>query len=168
MVEMNERICTIPLGEAYEKPRNKRTPKAVSLVREYASKHMKVAQANVSLSTALNSFMWERSIQKPPRSIKVKLIKAEEQVRVMLVEEKTEVSKTEKKESKAEQKTQEKTENKVSEKEQHKSEKMHENKHTAKEESATDKKHTEHKTTEHNNKDRHEKSEHSDKKTEKK
>ena len=166
MVEMNERICTIPLGEAYEKPRNKRTPKAVSLVREYASKHMKVAQVNVSLSTALNSFMWERSIQKPPRSIKVKLIKAQEQVRVMLEDEKTEVSKTEKKETKTEQKAQEKTENKVTEKEHQKSEKSSgENKH---EEKTADKKHTEHKTSEHTSKDKHEKPEHNEKKTEKK
>jgi large subunit ribosomal protein L31e len=97
-----ERIYTIPLGDAFRAPRNKRAPKAVKLLREYAAKHMKADGDRVIVSELLNMFIWERSIQKPPRHVKVRLIKDQGEIRAYLSDEKIEepVKKEEKKEEK--------------------------------------------------------------------
>jgi len=94
-----ERIYTIPLGDAFRKPRNQRAPRAVKLLREFAAKHMK-ADGRVVVSEMLNMFIWERSIQKPPRHVKVRLIKEDGEVRAYLADEKIEEPKKEKKEEK--------------------------------------------------------------------
>jgi large subunit ribosomal protein L31e len=91
-----ERIYTIPLGDAFRKPRNQRAPRAVKLLREFAAKHMK-ADGRVVVSEMLNMFIWERSIQKPPRHVKVRLIKDEGEVRAYLADEKIEEPKKEEK-----------------------------------------------------------------------
>lgn len=101
-----ERIYTVPLGDAYEAPRGKRGPRAVRLLREFIGRHMK--SQDILLSNALNSYIWERSIQKPPRRVKVRLIKEEETVRAYLADEKIEEPKKE--EKKAEAKSEEKKE----------------------------------------------------------
>ncbi len=97
MIMANERICTIPLGDAYRAPRTKRTPRAVKLLRQYVTKHMKARGMRVIMSNKLNELLWARSIQKPPRRVKVRLIKEEEAVRAYLSDEKIEESKAEEK-----------------------------------------------------------------------
>ncbi|MBU0527168.1 MAG: 50S ribosomal protein L31e [Candidatus Micrarchaeota archaeon] len=85
-----ERIYTIPLGDAYKAVRNKRAPKAVKILRSFISKHMKEEETGVILSNSLNSFIWQRSIQKPPRRIKIRAIKSKDYTRVYLADEKIE------------------------------------------------------------------------------
>lgn len=95
-----ERIYTVPLGDAYDTVRNKRAPRAVKILREFLTRHMKADQ--VLLSEALNKFIWERSIQKPPRRVKVRVIKEDAVARAYLADEKIEEpKKAEKKEDKA-------------------------------------------------------------------
>lgn len=89
-MEKLERIYTIPLGKAYESARNKRAPKAIKILRDFAVKHMKAEDGNVFLSEALNKYIWQRSIQKPPRKVKVRLIKDEGAVSAYLADEKIE------------------------------------------------------------------------------
>ena len=72
---VDERIYTIPLRKAFGSPRTKRTSKAVKIVREFLAKHMKVTEDHISISEVVNSALWQRGIQKPPRRIKVKVIK---------------------------------------------------------------------------------------------
>ncbi|MCI0504346.1 50S ribosomal protein L31e [Candidatus Micrarchaeota archaeon] len=109
-----ERIYTVPLGDAYETVRNKRTPRAVKILRAFIARHMKSEGARIILSEALNSRLWVRSIQKPPRRIKVRLVKDDGVVRAYLSDEKVEepkkaAKKEEKKEApKAEVKKEEK------------------------------------------------------------
>ena len=107
-----ERIYTIPLGDAYEAVRNKRVPKAVKLMRTFIARHMKADGERIVLSQALNEYLWERSIQKPPRRVKVRLVKDEGAIRAYLPDEKPEEpkKKDEKKgeEKKAEAKKEEK------------------------------------------------------------
>lgn len=91
--EILERIYTVPLGDAYEYTRTKRTPRAVKMLRQFISKHMKAELDAVSLSNLLNSHLWERSIQKPPRKVKVRAVKAEEKVKVYLPDEITDQEK---------------------------------------------------------------------------
>ncbi len=104
-----ERIYTVPLGEAYEYVRTKRTRRAVKLLRKFIGKHMKAEDEDIILSIALNNYLWKRSMQKPPRRVKVRLIKEEDKVRAYLADEKIEEAKREeKKPEKKEEKPEEK------------------------------------------------------------
>ncbi len=88
--EKLERIYTVPLGAAYEHTRKSRVPRAVKVLRQFVSKHMKVSLSGVYLSNRLNNSMWGRSIQHPPRKVKVRVIRKEDSARVYLPDEKTE------------------------------------------------------------------------------
>jgi large subunit ribosomal protein L31e len=88
--EKIERLYTINLSKAYEHPRTKRTPRAVSILRDFIVKHLKRESSQVKISDALNKFLWKRSIQKPPRAVKVKVISDKDVVRVYLHDEKIE------------------------------------------------------------------------------
>ncbi|NYZ74599.1 50S ribosomal protein L31e [Candidatus Micrarchaeota archaeon] len=85
-----ERIYTIPLGKAYDAVRNKRVPRAVKIIRTFMARHMKADGERILLSTALNAYLWERSIQKPPRRVKVRLVKDDGAIRAYLPDEKPE------------------------------------------------------------------------------
>ena len=98
-----ERIYTVPLAEAYETVRNKRVPRAVKILRRFIARHMKADGERILLSAALNEHLWAHSIQKPPRRIKVRLVKEESSIRAYLADEKAEEpKKAEKKEEKKE------------------------------------------------------------------
>jgi len=73
---VEERIYTIPLGRAWISPRNKRTPRAVRIVRSFIQRHMK--PEDLILSNEVNERIWSRGIQKPPRRIRVRAAKDEE------------------------------------------------------------------------------------------
>jgi large subunit ribosomal protein L31e len=90
-----ERIYTVPLGDAYETVRNKRTPRAVKILRAFITRHMKADGMRILLSGGLNSHLWARSIQKPPKRVKVRLIKDDGTVRAYLADEKIEAPKKE-------------------------------------------------------------------------
>jgi len=119
MVDKLERIYTIPLGKAYDVARNKRAGRAIKLLRAFAGKHMKADLEDVILSMALNEYVWERSIQKPPRRVKVRLIREDGKVRAYLADEKIETPKKEEK-KKEEKKTETKKEEKPGEKKEDK------------------------------------------------
>jgi len=110
-----ERIYTIPLGEAYEAVRNKRVPKAVKILRTFIARHMKADDERILLSQALNEFLWQRSIQKPPRRIKLRLVKDAGTIKAYLPEEKPEEPKKEEKKGEGKEKTEAKKEEKKTE-----------------------------------------------------
>lgn len=95
-----ERVYTVNLREAYEKPRTKRAKVAVNLLKEFMKRHMKAEE--VKLSNMLNAVLWSRGIQKPPRKVKVKAFKVGNTAYVFHFEEKVEIK--EKKEEKKEEK----------------------------------------------------------------
>ena len=103
MADKLERVYTIPLGKAYERIRTKRTARAVKLLQNFVSKNMKTE--NVKISTALNEFLWKRSSQKPPRKIKVRVIRENNVVNAYLIDEKVNAKKEVKPEIKKEEKT---------------------------------------------------------------
>ena len=88
--EKLERIYTIPLGDAYDYTRKRRVPRAVKILRQFVSRHMKVELDDVSISNMLNNSMWTRSIQKPPRRLKVRIVRQGGVASVYLLDEKTE------------------------------------------------------------------------------
>jgi large subunit ribosomal protein L31e len=75
-----EQIYTIPLRDAKNYPNWKKTNKAVKLVREYLSRHMKVDEDKIKIKASLNEALWARGLEKPPLKIRVKAIKAEDGV----------------------------------------------------------------------------------------
>ena len=125
-----ERIYTVPLGDAYEAVRNKRVPRAVKMLRAFVARHMKADEERILLSTALNAHLWAHSIQKPPRRVKVRIVKEEDTITAYLADEKIEAPKKKaeapkKEEKKAEPKKEEKA---VPRTEAKKEEKPHEHK----------------------------------------
>src|SRR5438132_1233369 len=57
-------------------PREKRTPRAVRFLREFVAQRMKTTE--VSLSEETNSMLWQRGISKPPRKIRIRVVKDKE------------------------------------------------------------------------------------------
>ncbi len=109
MAEKLERIYTVPLRNAYGYVRTKRTKRAVKLLREFLCRHMKAEEGDVAISNALNSYIWQRSMQKPPRRVKIRAIKEDGRVMAYLADEKIEEAKKEEKKKPKEEKKEEKT-----------------------------------------------------------
>ncbi len=90
---VSEREYVIPLRDAYEASRTRRAKRAVNIIKEFARKHMKAEI--VKISSKVNSLIWSRGIEKPPRRIKVVMRKDKEGVvTVLLPEEAKEEEKT--------------------------------------------------------------------------
>ena len=74
---VEEKTYTIPLRHVWVvTPRGRRAPRAVRDVRDYVSRHMKAEE--VAISNEINSAIWSRSINKPPRKITVRAVKDKE------------------------------------------------------------------------------------------
>jgi large subunit ribosomal protein L31e len=95
----DEKVYMINLRDAFEKPRGKRGPKAIDIIRAFMARHMKADLGNVKISGKLNEVVWARGIQKPPRRVKIKAIRDGPIVTIYHIDEKIE-----KKEKKAEAK----------------------------------------------------------------
>src|SRR5467141_326174 len=73
---VEEKFYDLNLRRIWTAPREKRTPRAVRYVRQYAAQRMKTD--NVSLSEEKNSLLWNRGISKPPRKIRIRVVKDKE------------------------------------------------------------------------------------------
>ncbi|MEM4554249.1 MAG: 50S ribosomal protein L31e [Candidatus Anstonellaceae archaeon] len=91
-----ERIYNIPLGDAYLRVRNKRAKRAIDLVRAFALRHMKAKEVRISQGT--NKLIFRDGIKKPPRKIKVRIVKGEDDIAwVWLIGEEEKLKEAEKK-----------------------------------------------------------------------
>ncbi len=83
---VEERFYTIPLGKAWISKRKKRAPKAVKIIRNFVMKHMKVRTEveeeeepeRLVIDNEVNEKLWSRGIEKPPRKIRVRVVKDKE------------------------------------------------------------------------------------------
>jgi large subunit ribosomal protein L31e len=73
---VEEKFYTINLRDVWMSPRMKRAPKAVRIVKDFVKRRMKVD--DVKISNAVNQEIWKRSIKKPPRKIKIRVVKDKE------------------------------------------------------------------------------------------
>ncbi|HIP16697.1 MAG TPA: 50S ribosomal protein L31e [Methanothermococcus okinawensis] len=82
----DERIYTIPLRDITNKSKStKRAPRAIRKVREFLKRHTK--SKVVKLDKSINEKIWERSLNKIPARIRVKVVKEEESiVKAVLIE----------------------------------------------------------------------------------
>jgi len=101
-----ERIYTVNLKDAYEHTRKKRAMRAIKLLREFVAKHMKTELETVKISETVNSYVWRDSIEKPPRKIKIKVVKQNGMVDVSMHDEEQTTALKEQKKKQKEQKKQ--------------------------------------------------------------
>ena len=93
---VEERFYTIPLGKVWIAPRKKRAPKAARIVKSFVLKHMKVQLGTedeeeeperLVIDNEVNEKLWSRGIEKPPRKIRVRVVKDKEGVVTVLLAE---------------------------------------------------------------------------------
>jgi len=92
---VEERFYTIPLRKVWISPRKKRAPKAVRIVKSFVIKHMKIRMEvdeeeeaeKLIIDNEVNQKLWSRGIEKPPRKIRVRVIKDKEGVVTVLLAE---------------------------------------------------------------------------------
>lgn len=87
---VEERIYTIPLGRAHVRPQRKRTPRAMSILKSFLIKHMKLETRKTAeieeeeepkkliISNEVNEKIWGKGVEKPPRKIRVRAAKDKE------------------------------------------------------------------------------------------
>ncbi len=73
MAKEFDRTYNVPLGRAWIYPKQRRSKRAVKLLREFAIRHGKSDQ--VKISEKVSEQIWENGIRNPPRKIKIRLIK---------------------------------------------------------------------------------------------
>jgi large subunit ribosomal protein L31e len=93
--ESLERIYTINLGKVLLSPNNQRAKRAINMIREFATKHMK--SENVKIEEEVSHLVWARGIRHPPRKIRVKITKDDGNVIVSKYQEEKAVDETSKK-----------------------------------------------------------------------
>ena len=92
---VEERFYTIPLRKAWIVPRKKRAPKAARIVKAFVLKHMKVRTEaegeeepeRLVIDNEVNEKLWSKGIEKPPRKIRVRVVKDKEGVVTVLLAE---------------------------------------------------------------------------------
>jgi len=71
-----ERVYTINLGKVLLSPNNRRSKRAINMIREFARHHMKIE--DVKIDEELAQQIWKRGIRHPPRKIRVRMTKTDE------------------------------------------------------------------------------------------
>jgi large subunit ribosomal protein L31e len=71
-----ERIYIIPLSDVKRGPKFKRANRAVKIVQDFLSKHMKSEE--IKIDNALNQKLWQRGARKPPSRIRVKAVRQDD------------------------------------------------------------------------------------------
>jgi len=71
-----ERVYTINLGKVLLSPDNRRSKRAINMIREFARHHMKTE--DVKIDEELSKQIWKRGIRHPPRKIRVMMTKTDE------------------------------------------------------------------------------------------
>ena len=108
-----ERIYTVPLKEAWNAQRYRRSERAMMVLKAFAKRHMKAE--TITVDTTVNEAIWARGIKSPPHKIRVKMTKDDEgAVTITMAEvEAPAEAKEPKKESKSKVKAKAKEEPKV-------------------------------------------------------
>jgi len=80
-----EREYIIPLRKAYYRQRKQRAARAIRIIKEFIKRHTKAD--DVIIDNRVNEYVWSRGIEKPPRRVKVRVVKTEDNIaKVYLLE----------------------------------------------------------------------------------
>jgi large subunit ribosomal protein L31e len=72
MVDEIERVYTVSLVSVLRSSRREKAQSAVKFLKSFLARHMKTDGSRVKLSAELNSSIWMKGMQKPPRNIRIK------------------------------------------------------------------------------------------------
>ena len=73
---MEERLYTICFSKIYALGRHReRARKAIKYLRAFSARHMKTTEEMVVIGTDVNEYLWRNGIQRPPRRVRVKMMK---------------------------------------------------------------------------------------------
>ena len=142
--ESLERIYTINLGKVLLSPNNQRAKRAINMIREFATKHMK--SENIKIEEEVSHLVWARGIRHPPRKIRVKITKDDGNVIVSKYQEEKTAEETSKKGEKKSEGKPKKGEKKSEDKPKKEEKKVEEKKTEEKPKKVEEKKATESKT----------------------
>jgi large subunit ribosomal protein L31e len=81
------REYVVNLRRVYEVSRTKRAKYAVGLIRRFVARHLKVEPTAVKIGQRLNMALWSRSIEKPPRRVRVTVEKLSDGTAVVELKE---------------------------------------------------------------------------------
>lgn len=77
--DFEERVITVPLRDAHAEAKHKRADKAMSIVRDHLAKQFAVEESDVHLDPSINEAVWSQGRKKPPRKLRVRAARFEEE-----------------------------------------------------------------------------------------
>ena len=77
--DFEERVVTVPLRDVKKGPNHEAADRAVKLIREHLAKHFTVEPREVRLDGSINEAIWARGRSKPPRKLRVRAARFEEE-----------------------------------------------------------------------------------------
>lgn len=121
--ENTTRIYTVNLAKAWDTPKYRRTDRVINIIKEFTRRHMQTNK--VKIDQDLNRHIWSRGKKNPPRKIRLRMIKEDDDTVVVssYIEEKSSLSEESMEESEIQA---EKVEEKVEEKAKVQAEKVEE------------------------------------------
>jgi large subunit ribosomal protein L31e len=93
------RIYTVNLTKAWDTPKYRRTDRVINIIKEFTQRHMQTNK--VKIDQDLNRHIWSRGKKNPPRKIRLRMIKEDDDTVVVssYIEEKSSLSEESVKES---------------------------------------------------------------------
>jgi large subunit ribosomal protein L31e len=86
------RIYTVNLTKAWDTPKYRRTDRVINIIKEFTQRHMQTNK--VKIDQDLNRHIWSRGKKNPPRKIRLRMIKEDDDTVVVssYIEEKSSLS----------------------------------------------------------------------------
>jgi large subunit ribosomal protein L31e len=93
--ENTTRIYTVNLAKAWDTPKYRRTDRVINIIKEFTQRHMQTNK--VKIDQDLNRHIWSRGKTNPPRKIRLRMIKEDDDTVVVssFIEEKMSEPETE-------------------------------------------------------------------------
>ncbi|QPV64442.1 50S ribosomal protein L31e [Halosimplex litoreum] len=76
--DFEERVVTVPLRDVKAAPNDEQADKAMSIVREHLAKHFAVDGDAIRLDPSVNEAVWANGRSNPPRKLRVRAARFEE------------------------------------------------------------------------------------------
>ncbi|PSP51006.1 50S ribosomal protein L31e [Halobacteriales archaeon QH_1_68_42] len=77
--DFEERVVTVPLRDAAAAPKQEQADEAMAIVREHLAKHFAVEEDAVRLDPSINETVWSNGRGNPPRKLRVRAARFEEE-----------------------------------------------------------------------------------------
>ena len=93
--ENTTRIYTVNLAKAWDTPKYRRTDRVINIIKEFTQRHMQTDK--VKIDQDLNRHIWSRGKTNPPRKIRLRMIKEDDDTVIVssFIEEKMSEPETE-------------------------------------------------------------------------